>query len=38
MRINKYISEAGKSSRRGADKLIQEGRVMLNGKKSNHWW
>ena len=34
MRINKYISEAGKSSRRGADKLIQEGRVMLNGKKA----
>lgn len=34
VRINKYISEAGKSSRRGADKLIQEGRVMLNGKKA----
>lgn len=34
MRINKYISEAGKSSRRGADKLIQEGRVTLNGKKA----
>lgn len=34
MRINKYISEAGKSSRRGADKLIEEGRVTLNGKKA----
>ncbi|UJF16000.1 hypothetical protein LZ578_02315 [Jeotgalibaca sp. MA1X17-3] len=34
MRINKYISEAGKASRRGADKLITEGRVTLNGKKA----
>lgn len=34
MRINKYISEAGKASRRGADKLIMEGRVTLNGKKA----
>lgn len=33
MRINKYISEAGKASRRGADKLITEGRVTVNGKK-----
>ncbi|MGF3104820.1 23S rRNA pseudouridine(2604) synthase RluF [Rossellomorea sp. DUT-2] len=32
MRINKYISEAGKASRRGADKLIAEGRVTINGK------
>ncbi|MDT9027150.1 MULTISPECIES: 23S rRNA pseudouridine(2604) synthase RluF [Rossellomorea] len=32
MRINKYISEAGKASRRGADKLITEGRVTINGK------
>jgi 23S rRNA pseudouridine2604 synthase len=32
MRINKYISESGKSSRRGADKLISEGRVTINGK------
>lgn len=31
MRINKFISESGKSSRRGADKLITEGRVMING-------
>lgn len=34
LRINKFISEAGKSSRRGADKLIQEGRVFVNGKKA----
>ncbi|MBP7086153.1 MAG: pseudouridine synthase, partial [Enterococcus sp.] len=34
MRINKYISEAGKASRRGADKLINEGRVLINGKKA----
>lgn len=34
MRINKYISEAGKASRRGADKLIAEGRVFINGKRA----
>lgn len=34
MRINKFISEAGKSSRRGADKLIEEGRVFVNGKRA----
>ncbi|WP_332692780.1 23S rRNA pseudouridine(2604) synthase RluF [Halalkalibacter lacteus] len=34
MRINKYISESGKSSRRGADKLISEGRVTINGKRA----
>ena len=33
MRINKYISEAGKASRRGADKLVEEGRVTINGKR-----
>ena len=32
MRINKYISESGKTSRRGADKLIAEGNVTINGK------
>jgi 23S rRNA pseudouridine2604 synthase len=32
MRINKFISEAGKASRRGADKLVSEGRVTINGK------
>ena len=32
MRINKYISESGITSRRGADKWIAEGRVTINGK------
>jgi 23S rRNA pseudouridine2604 synthase len=30
-RLNKYLSEAGYCSRRAADKLIEEGRVTLNG-------
>lgn len=34
MRINKFISESGKASRRGADRLIEEGRVMINGKRA----
>ncbi|WP_100372905.1 23S rRNA pseudouridine(2604) synthase RluF [Bacillus sp. FJAT-45037] len=34
MRINKFISEAGKASRRGADRLITEGRVTINGKRA----
>lgn len=33
MRINKYISECGVASRRGADELILAGRVELNGVK-----
>lgn len=32
MRLNKFISESGKASRRGADKLISEGRVKINGR------
>lgn len=31
-RINKYLSEIGYCSRRAADKLIDEGRVTINGK------
>ena len=31
VRINKYLSEAGVCSRRGADRLIGEGRVSVNG-------
>ncbi len=31
-RLNKYISESGFCSRRGADKLIEENRVTINGK------
>ena len=30
IRINKYLSEAGVSSRREADRLIQAGKVMIN--------
>lgn len=32
IRINKYLSEVGYCSRRAADKLIEEGRVTVNGK------
>lgn len=32
VRLNKYISEAGVASRRAADRLIEEGRVTINGK------
>lgn len=32
MRINKYIGESGKASRRGADRLVNEGRVTINGE------
>lgn len=30
-RLNKYISESGVASRRAADRLIQEGKVLING-------
>lgn len=30
-RINKYLSEVGYCSRRAADKLIEEGRISING-------
>lgn len=32
IRINKYLSEVGFCSRRAADKLLEEGRITLNGK------
>ena len=32
MRINNFLAESGVSSRRGADKLIEDGLVMINGK------
>ncbi len=32
MRINKFLAEQGIASRRGADEIIAEGRVTLNGK------
>ena len=33
-RINKYLSEIGYCSRREADRLIEAGRVLVNGKKA----
>jgi len=33
-RINKYLSEVGYCSRRAADKLIEEGKVTINGQIS----
>lgn len=35
-RINKYLSEAGFCSRREADRLIEAGRVTVNGKKAEN--
>ena len=32
IRINKYLSEVGYCSRRVADRLIEEGKVTINGK------
>jgi len=32
VRINKYLSEIGFCSRRAADKLIEQGRITVNGK------
>ena len=33
-RINKYLSEIGYCSRREADKLIEQGRIMVNSKEA----
>lgn len=33
MRLNKYLSEMGVCSRREADRLIEEGRVLIDGKR-----
>ena len=30
-RLNKYLSEVGYCSRRTADKLIEQGRILVNG-------
>ncbi len=32
MRINKFLAEQGFASRRGADEIVAEGRVTINGK------
>jgi len=31
MRINKYLAHEGHATRRGADKIIEEGKVLVNG-------
>lgn len=33
VRINKYLSEIGYCSRRAADRLLEQGRIIVNGKK-----
>ena len=35
IRLNKYLSEAGVCSRRQADKLIEEGKITVDGKIAN---
>ncbi|HWS49240.1 MAG TPA: pseudouridine synthase [Candidatus Methanoperedens sp.] len=32
IRLNKFLSQSGRASRRGADKLIEEGLVTINGR------
>ena len=34
IRINKFFTEHGLASRRGADRLIEEGRVTINGRQA----
>lgn len=35
IRINKFLSEAGVASRRGADALVEEGKVKIGGKAAS---
>lgn len=35
-RVNRYLAECGVCSRREADKLIEEGRVFINGRKARN--
>ena len=34
IRINKYLATQGVSTRRDADKLIEAGKVMINGRRA----
>lgn len=34
IRINKYVRDQGLASRREADKLVEEGKIFINGKKA----
>ena len=36
-RLNKFISSTGLCSRREADKLIENGRVLVNGVRGYGW-
>jgi 23S rRNA pseudouridine2604 synthase len=38
IRLNKYISESGRCSRREADRLIEAGAVLVDGKKAEPGW
>ena len=33
VRLQKYIAMSGRASRRGAEQLIEEGRIKVNGKR-----
>ena len=33
IRVQKYLSQAGAASRRQAERLIEQGRVVINGKR-----
>ena len=35
VRLNKYLAECGIASRREADRLIEAGKVSVNGKKAH---
>lgn len=35
MRINKYLADAGVASRREADRMIEDGKVTINGRRPN---
>ena len=36
VRLNKYLSEAGVCSRREADRLIEEGKVFVDGVRAEN--
>lgn len=36
MRLNRFIAQSGKASRRGADELIKQGRVSINGQRQTN--
>ena len=35
MRINKFLAQCGVAGRRACDKLVEEGRVTVNGKPAD---